>query len=67
MKKLITMALAALMGFCNLSCAQNKQGNKPTNKGNMKNKKTLVAFFSRADENYNVGYISKGNTQKMPR
>lgn len=24
--------------------------------------KTLVAFFSRADENYSVGYIKKGNT-----
>lgn len=24
--------------------------------------KTLIAFFSRADENYNVGYIEKGNT-----
>ena len=24
--------------------------------------KTLVAFFSRADENYAVGYIKKGNT-----
>ena len=23
---------------------------------------TLIAFFSRADENYNVGYIEKGNT-----
>lgn len=29
----------------------------------MKEKKVLVAFFSRADENYNVGYIEKGNTQ----
>lgn len=25
-------------------------------------KKSLVAFFSRADENYAVGYIEKGNT-----
>lgn len=29
----------------------------------MNRKKVLVAFFSRADENYNVGYIEKGNTQ----
>ena len=29
----------------------------------MSEKKILVAFFSRADENYNVGYIKKGNTQ----
>ncbi|MDR1855985.1 MAG: flavodoxin [Desulfovibrio sp.] len=25
--------------------------------------KILVAYFSRADENYNVGYIEKGNTE----
>ena len=29
----------------------------------MNGNKILVAFFSRADENYNVGYIKKGNTQ----
>ena len=28
----------------------------------MENKKILVAFFSRAGENYAVGYIEKGNT-----
>ena len=28
----------------------------------MNNKKVLIAYFSRADENYNVGYIKKGNT-----
>lgn len=30
---------------------------------NMNEKKVLIAFFSRADENYNVGHIEKGNTQ----
>lgn len=29
----------------------------------MKEKKVLVAFFSHAGENYNVGYIERGNTQ----
>ena len=28
-----------------------------------KNKKSLVIYFSRADENYAVGYIDKGNTE----
>ena len=28
-----------------------------------KDKKSLVIYFSRADENYNVGYIDKGNTE----
>ena len=29
----------------------------------MSNKKSLIIYFSRADENYNVGYIEKGNTE----
>ena len=29
----------------------------------MSNKKSLIIYFSRADENYNVGYIDKGNTE----
>ena len=33
------------------------------NKDSYKDKKSLIIFFSRADENYNVGYIDKGNTE----
>lgn len=29
----------------------------------LKNKKSLVIYFSRADENYAVGYVEKGNTE----
>lgn len=29
----------------------------------LKNKKSLVIYFSRADENYAVGYVTKGNTE----
>lgn len=29
----------------------------------MKDKKSLILYFSRADENYAVGYIDKGNTE----
>ena len=29
----------------------------------MKDKKSLIIYFSRADENYSVGYINKGNTE----
>ena len=29
----------------------------------MKEKKSLIIYFSRADENYSVGYIDKGNTE----
>lgn len=28
-----------------------------------KDKKSLVIYFSRADENYNLGYVDKGNTE----
>lgn len=35
-------------------------GNK---KEDYKNKKSLVIYFSRTDENYAVGYIEKGNTE----
>ena len=31
--------------------------------GAKKDSKTLVAYFSRADENYGVGVVKKGNTQ----
>ena len=37
-------------------------GNK---KEDYKNKKSLVIYFSRADENYAVGYIEKGNTEAV--
>jgi flavodoxin len=29
----------------------------------MKDKKSLIIYFSRADENYSVGYVDKGNTE----
>jgi len=29
----------------------------------LKDKKSLIIYFSRADENYSVGYIDKGNTE----
>ena len=28
-----------------------------------KDKKSLVIYFSRADENYAAGYVDKGNTE----
>ena len=33
------------------------------NKESYKDKKSLVIYFLRADENYAVGYIDKGNTE----
>lgn len=61
MKKTLTTLCTMLMCFLPLAlCAQ---GNSKKGMNNMNGKKVLVAFFSRADENYNVGYIEKGNTQ----
>ena len=34
-------------------------------KESYKDKKSLVIYFSRADENYSVGYIDKGNTETI--
>lgn len=33
------------------------------NKENFRDKKSIIIYFSRADENYAVGYIEKGNTE----
>ena len=53
------VAFAAL-----LSCGQGKaQVNSKNNVMKESGKKVLVAYFSRADENYSVGYITKGNTE----
>lgn len=51
----VTMLLAMLQFT---SCAQTHQRKEK----DMKTRKTLVAFFSRAGENYAVGHIEKGNT-----
>lgn len=48
--------------FSALASTANKQTNR-TMEHNMKAKKTLVAFFSRAGENYAVGNIAEGNTR----
>ncbi|MBP3255197.1 MAG: NAD(P)H-dependent oxidoreductase [Clostridia bacterium] len=36
-----------------------------SNKENYKDKNSLIIYFSRADENYSVGYIEKGNTEHI--
>ena len=33
----------------------------------MSNEKTLVVYFSRADENYNVGTVEIGNTELLAK
>lgn len=53
---ILVLLLTSVPGF-------TKQSNNKNTINFMETKqKTLVAFFSRADENYSVGYIKKGNT-----
>lgn len=54
--KLISTLIAVVLSI--FACTA-----QTSNSNNMNEKKILVAYFSRADENYNVGYIKKGNTQ----
>lgn len=56
-----TFILIITLLFATLSFTANAQANQRKEQ-NMKAKKTLVAFFSRAGENYAVGHIEKGNT-----
>lgn len=52
----VLLAVVAGNGAANLFAQTTLSGAK-------KDAKILVAYFSRADENYNVGVIEKGNTQ----
>lgn len=58
MKKGIISILMIILDIGFSAYAQDK-----TNVTDTMEKRILVAFFSRAGENYNVGYIEKGNTQ----
>ncbi len=58
MKKGIISILMIILGIGFSAYAQDK-----TNVTDTMEKRILVAFFSRAGENYNVGCIKKGNTQ----
>lgn len=66
MKKLL-MALTSLCIMAG-ACASNPEGQKNVTEKNMTETamdtegKKLVVFFSHTGQNYNVGYIEKGNT-----
>lgn len=64
MRKAIYMITALLLSAFQLtSCAQSKQNEEKN--ADMKNKKVLVALYSRAGENYAVGNVKVGNTQVL--
>ena len=57
-QKIIALLMMLLATWQITSCAQTRHSKEQ----NIESKKTLVAFFSRAGENYGVGNIEKGNT-----
>lgn len=67
MKKLLTTVLVAVFSMFGISsCAAKSTENNTKTTDKTENMKTdgkkLVVFFSHTGENYNVGYIEKGNT-----
>lgn len=51
-------AASALMNYAQLTSSDQNQPFTPTDSG-----RVLIAYFSRASENYGVGVIEKGNTE----
>ena len=63
MKKIFIAFLAlALCGICLTLSAKSTNTEKKTMENTNKNRKVLVAYFSRTGEQYSVGNISEGNT-----
>lgn len=66
MKKFLKTVLVALCSISCLSACASNNSDKQTNKEDKTimntDGKKLVVFFSHTGENYNVGYIEKGNT-----
>ena len=74
MNKLLTIALALCAVIVSLACGSNDPevdgttGATEQTGGNgegMAKGKMLVIYFSRADENWQVGYVERGNTAIM--
>ena len=63
MKKIFIAFLAlALCGICLTLSAKSTNTEKKTMENTNKNRKVLVAYFSRTGEQYSVGNITEGNT-----
>lgn len=63
MNRFSKFAYLLLTLFCSASCAQASPAGGQSKNETMDGKKILVAYFSRAGENYGVGNIEKGNTR----
>lgn len=65
-KTALALALTALpLASCNATGGDNSANSQQPKQIVMEGKKVLVAFFSRNGENYGVGNIKVGNTQKV--
>ena len=63
MKRILLFLMIGLVSVCFAACG-NDTANKSSENVNSSEKRILVAYFSRADENTGgVGYIEKGNTR----
>ncbi len=72
MKRIFVLILALMTMMAFTACGDASEGSKPeskaeeqTTKAAKSNSKILVAYFSRAGENYQVGVVEKGNTKIM--
>ena len=73
MKKLVLLFAVCLMMVSFCGCSTSAENGTPDNmpettvSNDGTNGSILVAYFSRAGENYNVGTVSEGNTAKLAR
>ena len=51
------------LGGCGNTADKGNHSDNVEGSGSLTEQKILIAFFSRADENYGVGTVEKGNTQ----
>lgn len=66
-KSVITAAVLSVMAIVPCAAANGEAASHSAVKasGGLTGKKVLVAYFSRAGENYGVGHVDKGNTQVL--
>ena len=64
MKKLLTITFALCSALMAMACSSNdpEESNMPENTEQNGEGKMLVIYFSRAGENWQVGYVERGNT-----
>lgn len=75
MKKILLIGLTSFLVACGTTAAPQptpeattevkEETPAPTEEANTSEEKTLIVYFSRAGENYGVGNVEKGNTQKV--